>query len=276
MSTRLSEVSKDQTKNHLRGLLNNVVRFVECPITDREALLTLWNSKFPAELYDAYKNFGRYGLSLGGAAVTDKVRFATDIGGRTICALIEVDKTGPYNSARALAGVPQSAIGILPMLCKDKSIVRDITFTEGDGTKDVFKAIEMSPEYIVTMLGTDKGRELLEWMQMCADMRDGLIEANKTLTDIIDMAATAGQIKRMVPDLLQYLPERQRKAFEEQKRASTIPFEWAPYPKKRVDDMLLQISKGHLLANMGKPRNEEAQVEYIDHYTWARYGKWVD
>lgn len=276
MTTRLSEAAKQQSLGNLRGLLNNVVRFVECPITDREALLSLWNSKFPKDLYDSYKTFGSYGIGMGGQAVADKCSFATTIGRETIRALIEVENCGPMNAARALAGVPQVAIGFLPAIRKDKSLVREVRMVDVAGKADVELALDISPEYIVTMLGTEKGRELLEWMKMTADMRGELILANKTLSDIFNMAATAGQIKRMVPDLLQYLPVKQRQAFEEQKRASTLPFEWAPYPKKNIDGMLLQISKGHLLSNMGKPKNEESSVEYIDYYTWSRHAQWVD
>jgi len=247
---------------------------VECPITDREALLSLWNSKFPKDLYDSYKTLGSYGIGLndwGGQSVTDKCCFATTIGRETICAMIEVEKCGPVNVPRAMAGVLQVAIGFVPAIREDKSLVRRV-----DAAGKVKLALDISPEHIVTMLGTEKGRELLEWMKMTADMRDELILANKTLSDIFKMAATAGQIKRMVPDLLQYLPAKQRQAFEEQKRASSLPFEWAPYPKKNVDGMLLQINKGHLLSGMGKPKNADTSVEYIDYDTWSCHAQWVD
>ncbi len=285
MTTRLSEAAKKQSLQDLRGLLNNVVRFVECPITDRESLLTMWNSKFPADLYQAYKDLGKYGIELRGAASTEKCRITTDIGGKTISAVIGVNDCGPMNQARALAGMPQVAIGFMPMLKKDKTLmlkkdktlIREVKFADDSVriSENVHETLEMSPEYIVSMLGVEKGKELLEWMKMCADMRDELILANRTLADIFRMAVTAGQIKRMVPDLLQYIPAKQRAAFEEQKRASTVPFEWAPYPKKNIDGMLLQISKGHLLSNMGKPRNEHATIELLDYHTWARYGTWV-
>ena len=271
MSTRLSEVAKSQSREHLRGLLNNIPRFVECPITDREAFLNLWNSKFPADLYQSVKILGSYGCS---PVDMDACRFTVDIGTKTVSALIKPNACGLFSAARASAGTPQSAIGFLPILRKDKDFIREVMFDDG-GNRSVVATLQMTPEYIVAMLGVDKGKELLEWMVMCADMRDELILASKTLTDIFSMAVTAGQIKRMVPDLLQYLPGKQRAALEEQKRASTVPFEWAPYPKKNIDAMLLQISKGHLLSNMNKPRNEEISVTHLDYYTWARYGKWV-
>jgi hypothetical protein len=74
----------------------------------------------------------------------------------------------------------------------------------------------------------------------------------------------------MVPDLLQYLPLGLRQAYEQQMRASSLPFEWAPYPKANVERMILTVSKGHLLANMAKPGQENHLVSNLDHLMWGR------
>lgn len=269
MTTRLSKYAKNAPLEKLYGLLDNVVRFVDCPLKDREEFLALWNSRFPAELLTSLSAMGKYGLDVNNRAICSP-RFTTEIDGRLVSALIYPDSLGPANAERQRAGHFQFAIGMLPSLCGPGSFIRQINLDNGG-----YMTLMFSPDELAAHFGESKADELLKWMVLCADIREDLIRAKQTITDVFYMAKTAGQIKRMVPELLQYLDAEQQKAFEEQKRSSTVPLEWAPYPKKNIEDMLVQISKGHLLTGMHKPGLSEAAVRRIDNMTWARYARRV-
>ena len=86
-----------------------------------------------------------------------------------------------------------------------------------------------------------------------AKLYDDILVSSRVIEDVMYMAKSAGQIKRMVPELIQYLPKHIQEAFADQKRSSTCPFEWATYPKCDVEIMLATVNKGHLLVGMSKP-----------------------
>lgn len=276
MTTRLSNGTKGQSLSQLLGLLNNVCRFVDLPVKDRSRLLALWNNKFPPDLVKSFSILGTYELALDEPASQDHMRWVTMVGGRLISARIDSDDLSPIDRAKIVAGEIQQALSLNTK--PGRAIAKGIGITTGRPgervNQDCVPALEITPEYLCEHLGQQDGKAMLEWMQTCATMFPELRSANKVLQDIFSMANTAGQIKRMVPDLMQYLPEKQRAAFEEQKRSSTIPFEWAPYDKSRIDDMLLQVSKGHLLSNMNREGNARV-VRHLHFQTWAAPCEWV-
>jgi Zn-dependent M32 family carboxypeptidase len=126
-------------------------------------------------------------------------------------------------------------------------------------------------QYIEDHLGAEGTQAFIEWAVHTAQLRDEITEAVQVINDVFDMAKTAGQVKRMVPELLQYLPFKLRSAYEEQKRASSMPFEWAPYDKSKVERMITTVSKGHLLSNMAKQCQSGYHVNQIGSITWATY-----
>jgi hypothetical protein len=275
MTTRLSNATKAQALDDLRTLLNNVVGFVGCPVTDRSQLIEMWNSKFPEDLVTAMRTLGAYNIVMArGGLTTDTLRWITIIDGAPHLAQVELDEIGPLSQEKLKQGIVQYAFGLGIGVLSQQGFYRNVYLGEGKLTK--IATLEYTPEDMSNVLGADLTDEVISWMKHTAIMRDELIIANKALQDIFDMAQTAGQIKRMVPDLLQYLPVNLRLAFEEQKRSSTVPFDWAPFPKAHVDVMLTQINKGHLLQNMRKPNRRSNSVELLDHQTWTRRDcQWV-
>lgn len=275
MTTRLSKLSKEHSLSALRALLNNVVGFVGCPITDRDKMVELWNTKFPLDLRESVRTLGMYKIGMGNGGLTsENIRWCTDIGGQLHSAFVKLDELGPISADKMGQGVMQYAFSTGIGSLVSKGFYRQIYF---DNRLTRAQCIELSQADMVQVLGADLTDEVISWMTQTAVMREELIIANTALQAIFDMAQTAGQIKRMVPDLLQYLPVTQRLAFEEQKRSSTVPFDWAPFPKADVDVMLTQINKGHLLQGMRKENRREASVETVDHLTWARRDcEWAD
>ncbi len=141
-----------------------------------------------------------------------------------------------------------------------------------DGTsRKLTDAMPLHLSYLRQHLDQAELDSLVEYLRHTAEMRLEINNAVKVIGDVFSMAKTAGQIKRMVPELLQYLPAGLRAAYDEQKRASSMPFEWAPYPKSDVERMILTISKGHLLTNMAKPGQENWTFEMLDRISWGAY-----
>ncbi|SRR6266403_3818085 len=273
MTTRLSNATKSQALSDLRTLLNNVVGFVGCPITDRSQIIAMWNSKFPEKLLTAVRTVGLYGFGVGAGLSADTLRWVTRIDGALHCALVKLDEVGPFSHEKLRQGIVQYALGLNIGPLIQQGFYKEI-YLNNDAQK--ITTLEFTEQDMLNVLGADLTDEVISWMKQTAIMRDELITANLALQQIFDMAQTAGQIKRMVPDLLQYLPTHLRIAFEEQKRASTVPFEWAPFPKAHVDVMLTQINKGHLLQNMRKPNRKNNSVELLDRQTWTRRDcEWV-
>jgi hypothetical protein len=275
MTTRLSNSAKEHSLSALRALLSNVVGFVGCPITDRAQMVELWNTKFPADLKESVRVLGTYRIGMGaGSLTTDMLRWCTEINGELYCALVRLEELGPLSQEKMMQGVLQYAFGTSIGTLAGKGVYREVHL-DNKATRST--CIELTHQDMHTVLGADLTDEVISWMRQTAVMRDELIVANRALQAIFDMAQTAGQIKRMVPDLLQYLPVQQRLAFEEQKRSSTVPFDWAPFPKDQVDVMLTQVNKGHLLQNMRKPNRQQASVESLDLCTWSRRDcSWAD
>lgn len=275
MTTRLSNHTKDASLQQLLGLLNNVVRFVDLPVKDRTRMLGLWNNKFPADLTKSISILGTYEMYVGGVAIQDHMRWATVVNGKLLTARIDLDDLTPLDRAKIIAGEIQSALSLGSASGKkiQRAVAMDMQDFRGQPRRECSAALEITPEYLTEWLGASEAESMLEWMETCAQMFGELKSAKRILEDIFKMAKTAGQIKRMVPELMQYLPEKNRAAFEDQKRSSTVPFEWAPYDKSKIGDMLLQVSKGHLLTGMGKPRNDSS-VCSLEHQTWAMRCEW--
>ncbi len=278
MSTRLNEKDKSDAKRHLNNLLNNVILFVQPPLNDKETVIDLWNSKFPEDIRAALNTMAVYGASLGrSCASMEKCNFLLEIDDKLISAQIDLEQTVGDPRYECNDNIEKAAIGAFPIFTGMRASERQPILV---GVKEVTNqeyrfrwALPVTKDYLVAHLGQEAADQFIEWAINTARMREELFSASNTIKDIFDMAVTGGQIKRMVPELMQYLPHRIQSAFELQKRASTLPFNWAPYPKEKVEAMLLQVSKGHLLSNLaesngtGKPRT----IRYLNDISCGAY-----
>lgn len=265
-TTRLSEHDRNVTVDSLKDVIANIVRFVDCPIKKGGPILHLWNNKFPRELVEARKTVQKYNIAVGG--VSDMMRFAVPLGGdRVLTARLRMTELVEIDGL----DVPLE----LKLLKANPELCRNVIVPQEGQVNHNYYAMPVTPDEIKHALGNDEGAAYLEWMQQSADLYTEITDAGRVLDDLFGMIKTAGQVKRMVPDLLQYLPVAQRAAFEDQKRASTVPFEWAPYDKSAVERMLVTLSKGHLLAGMAKPHRTQYRFQHLDSITWGRYGQWA-
>lgn len=256
-TTRIKEYDRDLTRGSLIDVLSNITKFVQIPVMDRVKWVGAWNAKFPRELPEAIKTIRDLGYHLGGLEFSN-FRIAVPHEGKYLTSLIRApnmpgEECNPLRMGGTMHRDPEMNI------CLQIPGVR-------------IEAMPMNLEYLNKQFGESDAAAIVDWLVQTAEMRTELQNAQAVINDVVTMAKTAGQIKRMVPELLQYLPTKLRVAYEDQKRASSMPFEWAPYPKDRVERMILTVSKGHLLTNMVKPGLEGATVANIDSLMWGSYG----
>jgi hypothetical protein len=111
--------------------------------------------------------------------------------------------------------------------------------------------------------------EFIAWANAAAACDARQTEARSVINDIIKMLSTAGQLRRMVPELVQYLPAQIQKDIADQQRASPFPEEWASYPKDKVEKMLAALAEGHLFHGMGKRDVSRQGAAYSWAVSWA-------
>lgn len=90
-------------------------------------------------------------------------------------------------------------------------------------------------------------QDFMHWIRTCVGLNEELNEATETLKNVVDFAKTPGQLRRMVPDLVQYLDRDTQDILSEQVRNSKVCFEWAAFDKDRVQRLLLAMAKCYLL-----------------------------
>lgn len=125
---------------------------------------------------------------------------------------------------------------------------------------------EISAKSLFDVLGEGQATKLDEWAKTAADVGVQSVEAKHTIRQVFGMIKTAGQLRRMVPDLIQYLPDYMQKDLATQERRSPFPDKWAEYDKARIDRMLVTLARGHLVKSMTDP---SVRV-YEDAFTWAQ------
>jgi hypothetical protein len=263
LNTRLKESDREQTIRVLNGVLDNVPKFWQMPVRDRNKWIRLYNSRFPQEIFDAIDVCKGWGYTASTYVATG-VRFVIEHETKYYSACIRLDWL-PASPGRPL----RQPIRMTKELRQDKTRCIDVRTPLSNNTSSVTPAIWCNKDELHEYLGPEDIELFLEWLLSTAAMRTELTEAVKTISDVMTMAKTAGQVKRMVPDLLQYLPPQLRKAYQDQIRASSLPFEWAPYNKPRVDRLLTALGKGHLLAGMAKETQKDWAASSLDAIVWG-------
>lgn len=108
---------------------------------------------------------------------------------------------------------------------------------------------------------------LVQWMRACETIRNQIGSAYEVLKRVLDMVTTVGQLKRMVPDLIRYLPTEAREALAEQKRRSSLPAAWASTDRAAVREAVDLIARCYLLP---KPENNVSlNLNGFDDKSWA-------
>lgn len=222
MSTRLGVQHKIDLTAELDYLLGRFHRVMEIPFKPEE-LIAAYNSIVPEAIHKAWARMSELGYPCG-QWLRDGAAMRIDAGG--VGYLVEM------NLHHNQPDTPENAFFRMPAGKFSPEIQLFGVYPAGASVERAF-----GPRY----------KELVDWTVGYSALRDECRAAFDTAKEIVGMTKTAGQLKRMVPELMQYLSTAQRDAINAQKRASSLPYEWAAYPREKVWDMLTTISKCYLM-----------------------------
>lgn len=224
----------------LYGVLRNTIDYLDIPLTD-EQMVDVWEVSFPTEIKNAYLTLHASGYSMN--IHCRQVRFYVPD--------LKMDVSFyQRNRQECFLRPPTSGPWLLHVPTQRGTSIRHMPLID-------FK----------NALVKDTYAEFLVWCSAAAKCDERQTEARGVIDDIIKMLSTAGQLRRMVPELVQYLPESHRRAIADQLRASPFPVEWAAYPKDKVDRLLAALAEGHLFNGMGKRDTDNM----CGGESWARY-----
>lgn len=251
MSTRnrVDGYQNHEIQRTLFEVLHNTTNFLKCPLDDAEMLKT-WHAEFPAEILAALSLLEQHRYYNTDAHSEPSVTFLIpDFQGPNGVPLAMRWQLLAYRETeRRFIDVPTHGQHRIPMVKSGNRIFRPIRY-----------------ETIRIQLGAERCDELFEWASAAAAASARHIEARATIISILGMITTSGQLRRMVPELVGYLPHHLQNGLTEQKRASPFPNEWAEYPKDRVERLTAALAEGHLLAGMRK------QSAGGTEFSWAQF-----
>lgn len=88
---------------------------------------------------------------------------------------------------------------------------------------------------VAAVLPAAKMNALLNWFSEASQVHNTLLAAKTTFDEVLEMVSTPGQLRRMIPDLLPSLSVPVQRMLTHQKRASSMPYAWAAFPRIRVE-----------------------------------------
>lgn len=195
----------------LLSVLEHTVEFLACPLSGGE-MLAVWDVGFPKDVAEALALVRRLKYVHCGAGSSRTVEFY----------------------------MPELALYVSLVLPRGSTILFE-RWPPGTNRVITLRVFEST-------LGEARAAEFKEWAQAAALCTAKHDRAKKTVGDLLRMASTYGQLRRMVPDLANYLGPQARLLLDSQERKSPFPPEWAAYPKDNIEQLLLALAEGHLLS----------------------------
>lgn len=233
MSTKLSKPAIEEMKKEIASLLDCGIRFTKLKIPPEE-LGEFWHKGFPDDLLDAYTILAKHGVGIEYHAVSPAVGFA-----------VPVDDLRALSVRLTLPGNNGGFINLTRAMAKEHP---HVFLADAGGQPEKWPVI--SHEEGVRRMGQARWEEFLAWARAADTMSHEIALALDTSVELLDMCSTAGQMERMVPDFLRFLKPESRKALEGQKRASQLPYEWAAYPREKVDATMVTLGKCDLIKSL--------------------------
>lgn len=119
---------------------------------------------------------------------------------------------------------------------------------------------------ICTVAGrVHKAAELFTWLQHTSALGDDLAHADESFMELMKMCTTAGQVRRVLPELVDFMPTSVKLILGGQRRASSTPFEWSAYDRDKVEHLTNTMAKCMLLVqNASTPHRWSER----NNYTW--------
>ena len=252
-STKLSDSVRADVLCEIEKHLDRLITFVPCePRIDATKFFYWWHSKLPPDYVEAFACLESYDYNLSSENKSEELW----INLRDRQTMIRVPRgrwTKPFLAA------PQS------------KKQRDYVLSYWNRREEIFHAV--SPRHHV--VSTTDEFELVfpgitEWSELAIAAFEEVRDARNTARQILSIMRSAGQLMRAVPDLMKYLPTEKRAAFANQKRASSMPYEWAAFDRVSVERLQNALGKALLLQGVRSDREQLLRFKDTgDNIAWA-------
>jgi hypothetical protein len=251
----MSQSDRNDFTRKIGALCNGAMRFMKCPV-ELSTLVDAHNRLVPQELYDAMDTVKRYGVGMYGSHHS-KWEYLFELGNDRAMWLRVFT---PESNGLYTLPVPVTAKWKVATLGKDVICGRDV------GKHRVVPLEIYKPG-----MTEEQFQSLIDWGEQIVELEREVAQVMFTFDEILKMASTIGQLKRMVPEIVNYAPKNLREALLDQKAQSALPGEWGPYDKTRVVYMLQSLAKFHLLYSINPEEREERGSPGLDRdtYTWC-------
>lgn len=216
-SNQLTKEEKDNITTHINALLGRGVEFLKFPL-EEEHLLSIVRARVDEELLQAVRVVVKAKMSLN---ITTRVVFPYS---PPHYALVNIN-----------AALPKPMVRYPAWETPQLSQMEPFTLSE-----------------VADLCGEDTAKAFHSWVDDVTQFSREATSARKVIEEIVDMASTPGQLRRMVPDLIEFLSRSTQLRLKEQVRASSMPFEWAAYPREPLYAATTTISKCYLLPESKK------------------------
>lgn len=120
------------------------------------------------------------------------------------------------------------------------------------------------PEATV-MARIPKSRALFEWLDLTSDLGRQIVVADATFYELMKMCKTLGQIRRVLPELVDFMPLNVKQTLAKQVRASSAPYEWSAFDRSRVEQLTDTMAKCLLMSE----NSSLTKWSERNQHTWA-------
>lgn len=247
MSVQLTKTMRRELQNELDNLFGRGRRFNKCPLTGQE-LIDFWHRLVPPDIVAAVKLLDENDYPTGDLT-SNQMSFEVKVAGRPHRVRLVTD-----NFESNLINTPGHDVDEIEALVVEAALPQGITW-------DIFST----------------------WIQNAALMEEHFIEALETFKQIAGLdgdahsncssrhaqegfCGTAGQLVRILPELGQHIRGDKGKMLREQKRASTMPFDWQLYDRSKIERLQFAIAKAGIM-----PVPEKLESYSNTCQTWAVY-----
>jgi hypothetical protein len=175
--------------------------------------------------------------------------------------MLDPKEKPPYKS--------QEHIGIPIVLPYGEQLLLQISEDELDpGQYPLFRHENKITEFVdinIALWGEER-QAFVDWAYVAVKITARARESSHTLSEILELAGTVGQLHRMCPDLVRYTYSMTQEALARQERRSPLPDGWMNINRRKIHDMLEHLALCHLL-----PENTAVNTftQYVNEEPWV-------
>lgn len=117
---------------------------------------------------------------------------------------------------------------------------------------------------MLKLFGVTMADKIDSWVTSVTQFHHEADLAVTVVNQILGMARTPGQLRRMIPELIGFCTVATQKAMVDQKRASSMPFEWAAYPRTPIYNSVNFLAKCYLLPSSDTKWSDRSTGTWLD------------